>query len=136
MDTDTALDFVATHHHAVLATRRRDGGTQLSPITVALNEQRHVVISTRETAVKTANLRREPRATLCVLQDAFFGGFVQLEGEATVHSLPEAMPGLVAYYRAAAGEHPDWAEYEESMAHERRVLIEIVVDRVGPNVSG
>jgi PPOX class probable F420-dependent enzyme len=136
MELDEALDFLTTHHHAVLSTTRRDGRPQLSPVTVALGQGRLVVISTRETAVKTRNLRRDPRAALCVLQDSFFGPFVQLEGTAEVIALPEAMEGLVAYYRAVAGEHPNWAEYREAMAKERRVLVRINVERVGPSISG
>jgi hypothetical protein len=46
------------------------------------------------------------------------------------------MEGLVAYYRAAAGEHPDWEEYRAAMVAERRVLVRVRVTRVGPNISG
>jgi PPOX class probable F420-dependent enzyme len=136
MDLDEALQFLDDHHHAVLATVRLDGRPQLSPVTVALGDARQVVISTRETAVKTRHLRRDPHASLCVLQDTFFGGFVQLEGTAEVVALPEAMDGLIAYYRAAAGEHPDWAAYRAAMEAERRVLIRINVTRFGPTISG
>jgi PPOX class probable F420-dependent enzyme len=136
MDLDDALDFLSDHHHALLATMRPDGMPQLSPVTVALDEQRRVVVSTRETAVKTRHLRRDPRASLCVLSDGFFGPFVQIEGTAEVVSLPDAMEGLVAYYRAAAGEHPDWEAYRAAMVAERRVLIRVTPTRVGPTVSG
>ena len=95
-----------------------------------------VVVSTRETAVKTKNLRRDPRASLCVLSDGFFGQWVLVDGRAAIVSLPEAMDGLVEYYRRVAGEHPDWGDYRAAMERERRVLLRISVDRVGPNQSG
>ncbi len=71
------------------------------------------------------------------MNDGFFGEYVQLEGAATVVSLPDALEGLVEYYRlASGGEHPDWAEYAAAMATERRVLVRIAVDYAGPNVAG
>ncbi|MGH7735545.1 MAG: pyridoxamine 5'-phosphate oxidase family protein, partial [Gemmatimonadales bacterium] len=91
---------------------------------------------TRETAAKTKNLRRRPRATVLVFTDAFYGDWVQVEGTATIVSLPEAMEGLVAYYRGVAGEHPDWDDYRAAMGREQRVLIRMTVERAGPDHSG
>ncbi len=59
-----------------------------------------------------------------------------VDGRAAIVSLPEAMEGLVEYYRRVAGEHPDWDEYRAAMEKERRVLLRISLDRVGPNQSG
>jgi PPOX class probable F420-dependent enzyme len=132
---DDALSFCATHHRGVLATYRRDGAAQLSPI-VAVPLGAKVVISSRERAIKVRNLRRNPRATLLVLDDVFFGPWVLIEGEARILSLPEAMEPLVAYYRAAVGEHPDWDEYRQAMRAEERVLIEIEPTRAGPTIAG
>jgi PPOX class probable F420-dependent enzyme len=95
-----------------------------------------VVVSTRETAMKTKNLRRDPRASLCVMSDGFYGQWVLVEGRAVVVSLPEAMDGLVEYYRRVAGEHPDWDDYRAAMERERRVLLRISIDRAGPDRSG
>ena len=95
-----------------------------------------VLISTRETAVKTANLRRDPRASLCVFTDGFFGEWVQAEGDAEIISLPDAMDLLVDYYRRVAGEHSDWADYRAAMVRDRRVIVRITLTRAGPDVSG
>jgi PPOX class probable F420-dependent enzyme len=95
-----------------------------------------VIISTRETAIKTKNLRRHPYASLCVLNDNFFGQWVQVEGTAEIVSLPDAMDLLVDYYRRTAGEHPDWAEYRAAMERDRRVIVRVSIDRAGPDVSG
>ena len=136
MDRDAALDFIRHHHRAVLATVRADGAPQLSPITAGVDAEGLVVISTRETAAKTKNLRRTPRAWLVVVTDAFFGEWVQVEGPVEIVSLPAAMDGLCAYYRSISGEHPDWDEYRAAMESQRRVLLRLSVERAGPNVSG
>jgi PPOX class probable F420-dependent enzyme len=136
MDVAEAVRFVADHHDAVLATRRRDGSTQLSPITCGVDDDGHVIISTRATAVKTKNIRRDPNVALCVVSDGFYGEWVQIDGTAEVVSLPDAMEGLVDYYRRISGEHPDWDDYRAAMERDQRVLIRITPTRAGPNVSG
>ena len=137
MDLDEARDFVRRHSHAVLATTRRDGTPQMSPVGVTVDDAGRVVISSRETAVKVKNLRRDPRAWVCVFPDAFYGErFVQVEGTVEIVSLPEAMEPLVDYYRKVAGEHPDWDEYRAAMENERRVLIRVEPTRAGPDVAG
>src|SRR3954471_15883789 len=115
---------------------RRDGTPQMSPVACAVDGDGRVVVSSRETAVKVKNVRRDPRAWLCVFPDTFFGGFVQVEGDVTVLSLPDAMEPLVDYYRAIGGEHPDWDEYRAAMDKEQRVLIRLDLTRAGPDVSG
>ena len=136
MDLDEARDYLRAHHRAVLATLRRDGTPQMSPVMCAVADDGAVVVSSRETAVKTKNVRRDPRAWLCVFPDQFFGGHVQVEGSVTVVSLPEAMDGLVDYYRRLAGEHQDWDDYRRAMEEERRVLLRLDLTRAGPDVSG
>jgi PPOX class probable F420-dependent enzyme len=137
VDLDEARDYLRQNHRAVLATMRRDGTPQMSPVACAVDSEGRVVVSSRETAVKTKNVRRDPRAWLCVFPDSFYGGpFVQVEGDVTVVSLPEAMEGLVDYYRAVAGEHSDWDDYRAAMEREKRVLIRLDITRAGPDISG
>ena len=136
MDLGQATDFLRAHHRAVLATSRADGRPQLSPVLCAADDEGRVLISTREAALKTRNLRRDPRASLCVFSDGFFGEWVQVEGDAEVISLPDAMDLLIDYYRRVAGEHSDWADYQAAMTRDRRVIVRITVTRAGPNVSG
>jgi PPOX class probable F420-dependent enzyme len=136
MDLDEARKFLRDHHRAVLATYREDGSPQLSPIMTDVDPDGMAVISTRETAMKVHNLRRDPRVSLCVMSDEFFGSWIQVDGRAVIVSLPEAMDGLVDYYRRVAGEHPDWDEYRAAMEKERRVLVRITLERAGPDRSG
>jgi PPOX class probable F420-dependent enzyme len=136
MDPNRAREFIRENHRAVIATRRANGDPQLSPVLCAIDADGRVVVSTRETALKVANLRRDPRVSVIVLNDGFFGEWIQIDGTAELVSLPEAMELLVEYYRSMSGEHPDWDDYRAAMERERRVLVRIDIERAGPDRSG
>ena len=136
MDIAEAIAFTATNHRGILSTRRRDGRPQLTPIAVAPGVPGTVVISTRETAMKAKNVARDPKVSICVVTDAWYGPHVQLDGTAEILRLPDAMEPLVEYYRAVAGEHPDWDDYRAAMERERRVLLVVTVTDAGPNAAG
>ena len=119
-----------------MSTYRSDGRPQLSPVACGVDAEGYVVVSTRETALKTANLRRDPRVSLCVIDDRFFGEWIQIDGHATVVPLPEAMDHLVDYYRSVSGEHPDWDDYRAAMVRDRRVIVRIALERAGPDRAG
>jgi PPOX class probable F420-dependent enzyme len=136
MELERAREFMRANHRAVLATTRSDGRPQLSPVTVGIGADGRVLISTRETAIKTKNLMREPRASLCVMNDGFFGEWVQAEGIAEIIRLPGAMDLLVDYYRRISGEHPDWDDYRNAMVRDRRVIVAITLTRAGPDHGG
>ena len=136
MDVTEALEFIRANSQSVLATTRGDGRPQLSPVNVVVDDDGRVVLSSRTTAVKVKNLRRTPYASVCVMTQAFYGDWCQVEGAVTVVDLPEAMDGLVDYYRRACGDHPDWDDYRAAMVREQRVLVVIDVERAGPSVSG
>jgi PPOX class probable F420-dependent enzyme len=136
MDLDRARDFLRTHHAAVLGTLRGDGGPQLTPVIVGVDDEGRAVVSTRETAMKTRNLRRTPRAWMLVMENGIEGEWIQVEGDVEIVPLPEAMEGLVSYYRGISGEHPDWDDYRAAMERQRRVLLRITLTRAGPDRSG
>jgi len=133
MDIDKARDFIRSNHRAVLATRRRDGRPQMSPIAVTLDGEGRVVISSRERAYKVRNIRRHPQVSVCVLTDGY--EWIQIDGTADVQSLPDALEPLVDYYRSVSGEHPDWDEYRQAMRDQQRVLVRITIERAGPDRS-
>jgi PPOX class probable F420-dependent enzyme len=136
METTEALEYIRANHRGVLITSRSDGGLQSSPVTASTDDEGRVIVSSRETAIKVKNLRRDARATYCGFTDGFYGPWVQVEGPAEIVSLPEALELLVDYYRDVAGEHPDWDDYRAAMVREQRVLIRITVERAGPSRSG
>ncbi len=137
MDFDTAREVIRAQHRGVFATMRPDGTPALTPITVNVDDAGYVVISSRETAYKVRNLRRNPNAYLCVFPDSFFGGtWVQVDGTVEIISMPDALELLVDYYRSTAGEHPDWAEYRAAMVRDQRVLLRMTITRAGPDAMG
>jgi PPOX class probable F420-dependent enzyme len=136
MDIADAVNVVRQQHHAVLATTRADGSPQMSPVGVTADEAGRLLISSRKTAYKTRNLRRDPRAWVCVLPDAFYGRWIQVEGEVEIVELPDAMDLLIDYYRRISGEHPDWDEYRQAMVAEQRVMLLIRPTRAGPDRHG
>ncbi len=136
VDRATLLDFLRARHRAVLLTRRRDGGPQLSPVTCGVDGQGRIVVSTYPQRAKAANARREPAVSLCVLSDDFDGPWVQVDGRAEVLDLPEALEPLVDYYRAISGEHPDWDEYRAAMTRQGKSLLRVSIERWGPIATG
>ena len=105
----------------------------MSPITPGLDAEGRVVISSRETAYKVNNLRRDPRAALCVFTETFHGGgWVQVNGDATIISLPDAMDSLVYLQCQVYGEHKSWPEFNDRMVRERRVIIRFPIESVAP----
>ncbi|MDQ4068515.1 MAG: PPOX class F420-dependent oxidoreductase [Actinomycetota bacterium] len=132
MDLDEARAFIGDNHRAVLATFRADGRPQMSPVVVGLDDEGRPMISTREPAYKTRNVRRDPRVSLCMLSDDFWN-WIQVDGRATVIPLPEAMDLLVAYYRSVSGEHPDWDDYRRAMQEQQRVVLRVDIERAGPD---
>lgn len=136
MNLDEARQFLRENHRAVLSTFRADGRPQLSPVAVGVDAEGRAVVSSRETAFKVKNLRRDPRASVCVVSDDWYGGWLQADGTASIVSLPEAMDLLIDYYRSLAGEHPDWDDYRAAMERERRVMVRIELERAGPDHQG
>jgi len=137
MEIDLAKQFLQKNHWGVLATRRKNGQLQMSPITVGLDSQGLVIISSRETAYKVNNLRRDPRAAVCAFTDRFHGGgWVQVNGSAKIISLPQALDTLIYLQRQVYGEHKSWPEFHERMVREKRVIISIAIENVGPKVRG
>jgi PPOX class probable F420-dependent enzyme len=127
--------LLAESRLAVLATIKADGRPQLSPVTPYYDRAADTIyVSMTEGRAKTANLRRDPRATLEVTS-ADGMAWATAEGVATLTGpgtdpFGQEVESLVAYYRAAAGEHPDWAEYRSVMVADRRVLMTMTVDHV------
>lgn len=128
-------DLLATSRIGIVATIKADGRPQLSPITPFYDQDAGVVlVSMTDGRAKTRNLRRDPRATLSVTSAdgwswATAEGVATIIGPSTDPDGPE-VEALVDYYRRAAGEHPDWAEYRAAMVADRRVLMSMTVEHV------
>jgi PPOX class probable F420-dependent enzyme len=136
VDREELLRFVRPRHHGILVTTRRDGSPQLSPVTMGVDAEGRIVVSTYPERAKARNAKRNPQASVCVLSDTFNGEWVQVNGRIEVVEQPEAVDDLVDYYRSISGEHPNWAEYREAMVHQGKVLLRLSIERWGPISRG
>ena len=136
VDRTALLEFLRARNQAVLVTRRRGGGIQMSPVTFGVDGEGRVVVSTYPQRAKVTNVRRDPAVSLCVLSADWNDPWVQLDGEAEVLDLPEALEPLVQYYRSISGEHPDWDEYRAAMTRQGKSLLRVTVTAWGPVATG
>ena len=128
MEISEALEFAAARKNGVLATQKRDGRPQLSNITYGVIDG-VIKISITAGRAKYFNLVRDTRASLYVTRDDFWA-YVVIDGEAAMTEIATKPndPGvdeLVEYYRAIAGEHPDWDDYRKVMVSDKRVLVSL-----------
>lgn len=130
------LDFIRRRHHALLVTTRRDGRPQISPVTSGVDTTDHIVIATYPERAKAKNVRRHPNVSLCFLSDTWDGPYVQVDGQAEILDLPDAVDSLVDYFRCISGEHPDWDEYRAAMHRQGKSLMRIEIERWGPIATG
>jgi PPOX class probable F420-dependent enzyme len=136
VDRDALLEFLRPRHQAVLLTHRRDGGAQLSPVTCGVDGEGRIVVSTYPQRAKVANARRTPEVSLCILSPEWGGPWVQVDGQAEVLELPDALEPFVEYYRSISGEHPDWDDYRAAMTRQGKALLRITISRWGPVATG
>lgn len=134
--TQQALtDLIASRSMGVLATIKRDGRPQLSTVVYSLDRDAGLIrVSVTDGRAKTANLRRDPRASFHVSSDDGWA-YAVVEGRAEL-TPTAAEPGdatvqeLMDLYRALRGEHPDWDEYRQAMVDERRLVLRLHTERV------
>ena len=120
----------------LLATTRRDGGPQISPVSGGVDSQGRIVIATYPARAKTRNAENNPRVSVLVVSDDWNGPWVQIDGPAEVLDLPEALEPLVDYFRSISGEHPAWDEYREAMKRQGKCLLRLTPGRWGPIATG
>ena len=134
--TDDALrDLIADSHLLTLATIRRDGRPQLSNVSYAYDRELDLIrVSVTDGRAKTANLHRDPRATILVNHKS---GWSYAAADVSATILPVAtdpddasVEELISIYRGIAGEHPDWDDYRRAMIADHRVPLHLHVERV------
>jgi PPOX class probable F420-dependent enzyme len=136
VDRAGLTEFLSSRHRMILLTTRRSGGVQGSPVTAGVDDQGRIVISTYPERAKATNVARSGTASVIVLSEEFNGPWVQVDGDAELITLPEAVEPLVDYFRSISGEHSDWDEYREAMTKQGKALIRITPTRWGPVATG
>jgi len=134
MLSDSVRKFVGENHRAVLTTFRRNGSAQMSIVTTGAYRD-GVAFTTTSDRAKLANLKRNPRCSLLVSHESWWG-YVVLEGRARIMSSDNTEAGELSealrdVYSAATGaEHPDWDEYDQAMRDDRRSAVIVVPEHV------
>ncbi|RLP89481.1 MULTISPECIES: PPOX class F420-dependent oxidoreductase [unclassified Micromonospora] len=134
--TQQALtDLIAGRSMGVLATIKRDGRPQLSTVLYSFDRDAGLIrVSVTDGRAKTANLRRDPRASFHVgSEDGWAYAVVEGRAELTppaTESGDATVEELVGLYRSVGGEHPDWDDYRRAMVDEQRIVLRLHVERI------
>ncbi len=105
-------------------------------VTPGIDAEGRVIITSRGTTYKVKHLRRDPRVSMLIFGEQYSGSkFVQIHGTAEIIDLPQAMDGLIYWYKTGARRtqklgrlqetddrrktRPDPHQYRESRAAER-----------------
>ena len=133
MDITDAQKFIKDNHRACIAVRQKDGWPQMTLVTPGIDAEGRVILTSRGTTYKVKHLRRDPKVSMLIFGEQFSGSkFVQIHGSAEVVDLPQAMDGLIHWYKTVRGEHKNWEDYKQQVTDEKRVLIRINIEKVGP----
>ena len=136
VDRAGLVEFLRDRHHMILLTHRADGSVQGSPVAAGVDGEGRIVVSTYPERAKARNVARHGTASVITLSEDFNGAWVQVDGDAELITLPDAVEPLVEYFRAIAGEHPDWDEYRQAMVTQGKALIRLTPQRWGPIATG
>ena len=129
MELSDALDFIRDKRNGVLIALKSDGRPQSSNVAFAVGDDDVIRISVTDGRAKTANLRRDPRASLHVNRDDFWA-YAVIEADVTLMPVAQSpddatVDALVDYYRIVAGEHDNWDEYRQAMVDDHRLILEL-----------
>ena len=128
MQISEALDFIRDKRNGILIALKSDGRPQSSNIAYAVGDDGVIRISVTDGRAKTANLRRDARASLHVNRDDFWA-YAVIEADVTMTPVAQSpndatVDALVDYYRTVVGEHDKWDEYRQVMVDDGRLLLE------------
>jgi PPOX class probable F420-dependent enzyme len=136
VDAAGLAEFMADKRRLVLSTTRADGRPQMSLVSGGMTDDGRILVSSYPMRAKVANARRNPNVSVLAMGDEFNDEWVQIDGDATVVDMPDAVEPLVEYYRCLSGEHPDWDEYRQAMRDQGKSVIIIEPTRWGPVSKG
>ena len=104
---------------------------------IAVDDEGALLVSSRETAFKVKNLRRDPRVAFCFLNEGFYGEWIQVDGrgrdrvvaggDGAASSTTTAACRVSTRTGTSTG--PRWSATAAS-------LVRVAVERAGPDRSG
>lgn len=131
MNRSEATQFIETQKNGVMTTISQDGRPHSAPIVYAASGET-IEISATWTRIKTKNLKRDPRANLCILPGNSWYPYITVEGVCELIEDPGGKLNLDLYRRITGGDPDDMDEYIEAMARDRRLIIRLSMDRIYP----
>jgi PPOX class probable F420-dependent enzyme len=133
MEIADAQKFLRENHRACIAVRQKDGWPQMTFVTPGIDLEGRAIITSRGSTYKVKHLRRDPRVSMLIFGEQYSGSkFVQIHGTAQIVDLPAAMDMLIYSYQQVRGEHKNWDDYRKQMRDEKRVIIRVNIEKVGP----
>ena len=120
--------FVKEQKLGVLATQKKDGTSQLSPIYYAYQDGR-IVISITKTRAKYHNIRRNPQVSICIVSPEG-RPYVTVYGRAEIED-DDIVEGTAAIFKRFNDRAlPD--NFEAGLREQQRVLVFISPERFVP----
>jgi PPOX class probable F420-dependent enzyme len=113
---------------AIMATLRRDGSPQLTPVNYAYQDGRFLISTTRDRA-KYLNVRRNPRVSLCIVR-AGDRPYVSVFGRAEIEE--QDIEAGTAEIARRMSDRPLPDNFGELLRQQGRVLIVVTPERFVP----
>ena len=120
--------FLYKHRFGVLSTLKKGGAPQVTPV-YYLYEDGKILISANKWKYKTRNIQRDPRVTLCVLDEGPRNRYLQVSGRAVVteEDLVETSTRIFSRFRSEIREDfPQW------LKDQQRVIVVLTPEHVSP----
>ncbi len=112
----------------ILATVKKDGSPQLTPIYYAY-EDGQILISITKTRAKYHNIKRNPQVTMCIVKPEG-RPYVTVSGRAEIEE-QDIVDGTANVFKRFSGRPlPD--NFEDTLREQQRVLVKITPDRFIP----
>lgn len=125
---DRVRRFLEKNHSAIMCTLKKDGTPHVARVGVGLVDGK-LWSSGGDDRIRTKHLRRDPRATLCVLHDSDPQQWIGLECEVDILDGPERVEQNLALYRSLRGDPDDLQEYRDAMVAEKRLIYQFNVKK-------
>ena len=125
--TDEMKSFLQDRRFAVLATINRDGTPQQSTMWYDLDDD-EILMNTKRGRLKERNLRRDPRASLCIEDEL---RWLTIRGTATLIDDRQIAQSDIRHL-ATRYDGPESAEQEmqQQFSREDRVTIRLPIERI------
>ncbi|MDA1000741.1 MAG: PPOX class F420-dependent oxidoreductase [bacterium] len=131
MNRSEATAFIDSARNGVLTTLLKDGRPHSSPVVFGRTGE-NIEISCTWTRLKTKNLQRDPRASLCIIPKDGWHPYLTVEGKAALVEDPDGRMNLDLYRRVTGSEPEDLDEYLQTMKNDQRMIVRLSMDRMYP----